>query len=170
MQEENQKAVYAQKGLKLGVYYVVGAKASLWSYSSVGRAFVLWNCSMHTDDMTANSQEFDSPQDHSFYRLLKILYKGINTYMDSLFKPKIHLRLQQFSAKRSITTIEGLDKDLNLEKICAAMRKAFSCNGTVQENTVIQLQGDHRVAIRAWFIKEKLFTEKELQDRMVIHG
>ncbi len=90
--------------------------------------------------------------------------------MDTLFKPKIHIRFQQVSGKRSLTLLEGLDASLDLDKICSAMRKAFACNGTVQENTIIQLQGDHRENIRRWLIDQCIYSAKELKERLVIHG
>ena len=85
-------------------------------------------------------------------------------------KPKLHVRFHQQSAKRSTTTLEGLPDDLDAEKICSAMRKAFACNGSVQATNVIQLQGDHRDKIRNWLIDQCLFTPSELKERLVIHG
>ena len=90
--------------------------------------------------------------------------------MDILFKPKMHIRWKQHSTKRSVTTIEGFDKELDLQQICKAMRKAFSCNGSVEDGGVIQLQGDHREAIRNWLVKEGIVSANEVKDRVVIHG
>ena len=90
--------------------------------------------------------------------------------MDSYKLSKIHIYHRQQSKARSTTTIEGLDDDLDLEKICKYMRKAFSCNGTVLEGKVIHLQGDQRDTICEWLVKEEVLTEKEAKERLVLHG
>lgn len=83
---------------------------------------------------------------------------------------KIHLRLQQRSKKQSLTTIEGLDDDLDLERICKYMRKTFNCNGTVLEGTVISLQGDQRENVVEWLVSQEILTKAEAKSRIVIHG
>jgi translation initiation factor 1 len=90
--------------------------------------------------------------------------------MDSLRQTKIHIWHKQQSKSRSTTTIEGLDDDLDLHKICKYMRKAFSCNGTVLDEKVIHLQGDQRDAVCAWLVQEEVLTEKEAKERLVVHG
>jgi translation initiation factor SUI1 len=83
---------------------------------------------------------------------------------------KIHIWFKQFSKRRCITTIEGLDSDLDLDKICRHMQRAFSCSATVIEDKVIQLQGDHRQTIPVWLVEKEVLTEKEAKDRIVTHG
>lgn len=83
---------------------------------------------------------------------------------------KIHLWYKEFSKRRCITSIEGLDNDLDLEKICRHMRRAFSCNGTVIDEKIIQLQGDHREVIPIWLVSNEVLTEKEAKERIVTHG
>ena len=83
---------------------------------------------------------------------------------------KIHIRIQQRSSRQSLTLIEGLDSDLDLERICKYMRRAFNCNGTVLEGEVISLQGDHRNAIAQWFIDQEILTRQEAKERLVVHG
>ena len=90
--------------------------------------------------------------------------------MEQLFKTKIHIRWQQQSARRSTTLLEGLDDDLDLIRICKAMRKAFSCNGTVLDGKIIQLQGNQKDTIRVWLVAQEILTEQEAKDRLVIHG
>ena len=99
----------------------------------------------------------------------------INTETEALLTlrtSKIHIRL--ISGKRSLTTIEGLDDDLDLNRISRAMKRQFSCSVVVQldkdENEVIQLQGDHRSAVYAWLIAAEVMTEKEAKERVIIHG
>ena len=86
---------------------------------------------------------------------------------------KIHIRVVQYGKKR-ITTIEGLDDDLDLKRISRAMKKAFSCSVAVQTTDqdieLIQLQGDHREAVKTWLVANEVLTERESKDRVIIHG
>ncbi len=85
---------------------------------------------------------------------------------------KIHIRVHQRNGKKCITSIEGLEDDLDVKRICKAMRKEFNCNGNVaQEETgeVIQLQGDQREASRKWLLEQEIVTKTE-QSRIVMHG
>ena len=86
-------------------------------------------------------------------------------------KNKIHIRLQQRNAKKSITTIQGLDhKKVNVIVELKKMKKIFSCNGNIVEDDeyekVIQLQGDHRIATKT-YLMEKLGYNV---DNIKIHG
>jgi translation initiation factor 1 len=87
---------------------------------------------------------------------------------------KINLRIQQRNGKKSITTIQGLDEDLDQKRICKAMQKQFSCNGNIKETeeygTVIQLQGDQRELIKEWLITQEILSKEEAEERIVIHG
>lgn len=91
----------------------------------------------------------------------------------SFVKSKIHIRVQQRNGKKSITTIQGLEDDLDLKRICRAMRSAFNCNGNVVEDEeagdVIQLQGDQRANAKEWLVAQEIIGKSE-QDRFVIHG
>jgi translation initiation factor 1 len=71
---------------------------------------------------------------------------------------KIHIWFKQFNKRRCITTIEDLDSDLDLEKICRHMRRQFSCNGTVIDDKIIQLQGDMREAIKKWLVENEVLN------------
>ncbi len=66
--------------------------------------------------------------------------------------------------------IEGLDDDLDLNRICKYMKRAFNTNGCVFEDKVIQLQGDFREQAREWMVKEEVLTEQEAKDRVIYHG
>jgi translation initiation factor 1 len=83
---------------------------------------------------------------------------------------KIHIRIQQRSSRQSLTLIEGLDSDLDLERICKYMRRAFNCNGTVLEGQVITLQGDQREYVAKWLVSNEVLTQSEAKERLVIHG
>lgn len=92
---------------------------------------------------------------------------------DALQKGKIHVRFQK-TGPRSITLIEGLDEDLDQNRIARAMKKAFSCSASIQKdeegNEVIQLQGDQRDAVKSWLVEQEVLTEKEAKERLVMHG
>lgn len=60
----------------------------------------------------------------------------------------IHIRLKQRTARKSLTYIEGLAEDLDLEKICRYLKKTLRTNGAVIDKTVIQLSGDQRVRVK----------------------
>jgi translation initiation factor 1 len=82
----------------------------------------------------------------------------------SLTKNKYHIRVQQRNGRKCITSIDGLEEDLDLKRICKAMREAFSCNGNVvmksdEETGVIQLQGDNRKAVALFLIEEGIATK-----------
>jgi len=88
-------------------------------------------------------------------------------------KPKIHLRLTKYGNK-CITTIEGLDDDLDLKRINRAMKRTFNCASTLKtgedDEQIIQLQGDHRIDVKEWLIVNEVLTAKEAEERIVVHG
>ncbi len=86
---------------------------------------------------------------------------------------KIHIRMQQRNGKKCITTVSNLEDDLDLPRICKALKKLFECGGSVETDRlghdVIQLQGDHRIRIKAWLIKQEIVAKSEAE-RIIIHG
>ena len=90
-------------------------------------------------------------------------------------KNKYHIRVQQRNGRKCITSLDGLEEDLDLKRICRAMREAFSCNGNVimkdddDDTGVIQLQGDQRENIKQWLLEQEVILKNEV-DRIVIHG
>ena len=66
-------------------------------------------------------------------------------------KDLVHLRVQQRNGRKCITTVQGLDQQLDLKKILKALKKQECCNGTVVEDDdmgqVLQFQGDQRDAV-----------------------
>jgi translation initiation factor SUI1 len=96
-----------------------------------------------------------------------------NTILAGPAQSKIHIRVQRRNARSHITSLEGMDEDLDLDRICRAMRRAFNCNGNVKKETevgdVIQLQGDQCDNIRAWLLEQEILTPKEAEERLVIH-
>jgi translation initiation factor 1 len=88
----------------------------------------------------------------------------------SVTKNKYHIRVQQRNGRKCITMLDGLEDDLDLKRICKAMREAFSCNGNVvEEEGIIQLQGDQRENIKQWLLEQEIIRKNEV-DRIVIHG
>ena len=86
---------------------------------------------------------------------------------------KIHIRVQQ-RGKKWLTTLEGLDKDLDLHKISKAIAKAFHCSTAVRfdddENEIIKIQGNVKEELRAWLVKQEVISEREEKARLVVHG
>ena len=82
----------------------------------------------------------------------------------------VHIRIQQRNAKKTITTIEGLDTSIDFKKIVKYIKKKFNCNGSIirteDDIDIIQLQGDQRENIKNFLIKENIVSE----DFIKIHG
>jgi len=98
----------------------------------------------------------------------------LDPFSNQKTQAKINIRIQQRNGKKSITTIQGLDADLDEKRICKAMRKEFNCNGSVDEDkeygTIIQLQGDQRALVKEWLIAQEILTKEEADERLVVHG
>jgi translation initiation factor 1 len=82
--------------------------------------------------------------------------------------------VQQRNGRKCITTIQGLDDDLDLKRICKAMKKAFNCNGNLAQDEemgeIVQLQGDQRVNVKDWLMEQEIIGKAEADDRIVLHG
>ncbi|GBG25710.1 Protein translation factor sui1 [Hondaea fermentalgiana] len=83
---------------------------------------------------------------------------------------KVHIRLQQRSRRKCILTITGLADDLDLKRICKALKKSFKCNGAVVNDDdfgeIIQLQGDHRQGVVKFLVDEEIIDRSHI----VVHG
>jgi translation initiation factor 1 len=69
----------------------------------------------------------------------------------------VHIRIQQRNGRKSITTVTGLSKALDLKRIMKAIKKTNGCNGTLlkDEDTrteVLQFQGDQRDPIEKFLL------------------
>jgi len=80
------------------------------------------------------------------------------------------IRIQPRTNKKSITTIEGLAHDLDLDSITKACKKTCNCNGSVIKDDVlgkvIQLQGDQRQKMKQFLIDEEICH----RDNIKVHG
>lgn len=86
---------------------------------------------------------------------------------------KIHVRTHQMG-KKWITTIEGLDEDLDQKRIARALKRFFQCGAVVDRGKddieIIKIQGNHRDAIHAWLVTNEVLGDKEAASRLVLHG
>jgi len=83
----------------------------------------------------------------------------------------VHIRMQKRSARKFLTLIEGMPKDIDLKKVLKYFKKAYSCSGTIVNNEeteekVIQLTGDNRREV-AKFLKEEYIVP---EDCIRVHG
>jgi len=82
----------------------------------------------------------------------------------------IHIRIQQRSGRKTLTTVQGIADSYDKKKIVKACKKEFACNGTVVEHPeygeVIQLQGDQRNNIVQFLTKVQIAKPEQLK----VHG
>lgn len=85
-------------------------------------------------------------------------------------KEYVHIRIQQRNGRKSLTTVQGLKKELSYDKILKDLKKAYCCNGTVVNDKelgkVIQLQGDQRKNVSG-FLTQAGIVKK---DQIKVHG
>lgn len=81
----------------------------------------------------------------------------------------VHIRIQQRNGKKSLTTIQGLPKKYDYNKVLKALKKDFCCNGTVVDDpelgNVIQLQGDQRKNVVDFLSNQKLAKKDMIKVR-----
>lgn len=82
----------------------------------------------------------------------------------------IHIRIQQRSGKKTLTTVQGIGEEFDKKLLIRALKKKFACNGTVVDHPeygeVIQLQGDQRANV-SQFLKEIGMCQTE---QLKVHG
>lgn len=84
---------------------------------------------------------------------------------------KIHIRIRQRNARRTITTVEGLNSDLDLKRILSHLKKQFKCGGAIiideeTDNKILKFSGDQRINVRSFLIQEYIATERDI----IVHG
>lgn len=99
-----------------------------------------------------------------------IFNNSINELDFTLHDFKINIYVKQRNTKKYWTIIENLKEIENIviKDVLKDFKKLLSCNGSINkdENTVIQLQGDHRNAVKDYLLNK--FSLRE--DSIIIHG
>lgn len=89
---------------------------------------------------------------------------------DEVLRAPVHVRKQQRNGRKSVTTIQGLPYAVDLVAVLKALRRELCANGCVVHSAthgdVLQLQGDHRAAVRAFLVAHRLADA----DRVFVHG
>ena len=84
---------------------------------------------------------------------------------------RVHLRIQKRNGRQNITTITGLAPDLDEKRILKALKKKFSCNGSMkfekdkngnERFVALQLTGDQRDNVKEFLINEEICTEEQI--------
>lgn len=78
----------------------------------------------------------------------------------------VHIRLQARTARKFVTTVQGLEDDLDLQRLLRTWKKCFHCNGAILTGGVIQLNGDQRKNVRDFLVDETICRE----DCVRLHG
>ena len=82
----------------------------------------------------------------------------------------IDLRIQQRNGRKTLTTVQGLPKDIDQKKLLKAFKKDFACNGTIVQDEelgeVIQMQGDQRQKAQQFLADNQICTK----DKIKVHG
>ncbi|KAI3863156.1 hypothetical protein MKW98_015614 [Papaver atlanticum] len=85
-------------------------------------------------------------------------------------KEYVHIRIQQRNGKKSLTTVQGLNKEFSYDRILKYLKKEFCCNGTVVQDKVsgkvIQLEGDQRKNVSDFLVKAGIAQK----DNIKVHG
>uniref|UniRef100_A0A0N4ZNP6 SUI1 domain-containing protein n=1 Tax=Parastrongyloides trichosuri TaxID=131310 RepID=A0A0N4ZNP6_PARTI len=81
-----------------------------------------------------------------------------------------HIRIQQRTGRKTITTVQGIATEYDLKKIVRYLKKEYNCNGTIVEHPeygqVIQLSGDQRQYIKEFLCKVGIVKEENCK----VHG
>ena len=82
----------------------------------------------------------------------------------------IHIRVKQRNGRKCITTIQGLNAEIDMKKVLKACKKSMNCNGTVVDDEkmgqVIQLQGDKREEFKKFIVENELAEANTIK----VHG
>lgn len=83
----------------------------------------------------------------------------------------VHIRIQKRNARKCLTLIEGMPKDIDLRKVLRYFKKTFSCNGTIVTNEdtgdrIMQLTGDNRREVANFLKEEQIVPETYIR----VHG
>ena len=69
----------------------------------------------------------------------------------------VHIRVQQRNGRKSLTSVQGVKKEFNYNRILKDLKKEFCCNGVVVQDPelgqVIQLQGDQQKNVTKFLVE-----------------
>ena len=75
------------------------------------------------------------------------------------------------SGRKNITTISGLNQDLDFPRLLKAFKKSFKCIGALDVEgdivIAIKLSGDQRDNIKNFLLKEEIILDENC---IIIHG
>uniref|UniRef100_A0A915EAK4 SUI1 domain-containing protein n=1 Tax=Ditylenchus dipsaci TaxID=166011 RepID=A0A915EAK4_9BILA len=81
-----------------------------------------------------------------------------------------HIRIQQRTGRKTITTVQGIDDKYDFKKIARYLKKLYNCNGTIVQHPeygeVITLTGDQRQHIKDFLCKVGIVKEENCK----LHG
>jgi len=82
----------------------------------------------------------------------------------------LHIRYQQRSGRKGVTTVEGLPRTLDFKALATRMKRLWSTSAAVREHadkgTVIQIQGDRRREVSAFVVEQRLVRKAQVR----VHG
>ena len=106
-------------------------------------------------------------EENHFLNLEQVAMSDANATNASLDGGDVHIRVQQRTGRKSVTTVQGLNPKLNFERVNKEFQKRWGCNGTViddkQAGKVIQLQGNWSENIKQFLLEERLATDGNLK-------
>lgn len=94
--------------------------------------------------------------------------------LDDIFhREVVHVQLQKRNGRKSITTITGLEQDIDFRRLLKAFKKNFKCIGSLDlkddfETVIaIKLSGDQRNNVKEFLVSEGIIPDS---NNIVIHG
>ena len=94
------------------------------------------------------------------------LDKNIAFDDNDLVNNKVYIKYIKRNGKKCITTIEGLENDLDIKKITKSLKKIFFCNGSIKkdnnEEDVIQLSGDQRDNVKEFLVDQEIIKKEDI--------
>ena len=100
------------------------------------------------------------------------MMNDINEFFDknNFDDSKVDIRKQARNGTKCMTLIEGLGKDLDIQKIAKHLAKTLQCSASILKNDnvgeVIKLSGDKMQEVKEFLIKEQIYKDSNI----IIHG
>lgn len=144
--------------------FILGSRFWLWKGKSLGHLYNVWQLKARCPTPLLQAEAWFPFHVADPFKDPEAEDAGPGT------KDYVHVRIQQRNGRKCLTTIQGLRKDYNYNKILKDFKKEFCCNGTVVQDLelgqVIQLQGDQRKNVSQFLINAGLVKK----DKIKIHG